>query len=387
MIISPANRVSEIQEYYFSGKLQQIADMNKKGADVINLGIGSPDLAPASTVIESLYSSSLQETHHGYQGYKGTTELRNAIANFYANTYNVEVNPHTEILPLLGSKEGIAHISWAFLNEGDTVLIPELGYPAYSSISRICQAKIIYYPLQESNWQPDWEILKNILAQEKNVKLLWLNYPNMPTGAPADYHTFKQIVELAFEYKFLVCHDNPYSLVLNREKPLSIWSVPQARQVAIELNSMSKSHNMAGWRVGWLIGSPEYITTVLKIKSNIDSGMFRAVQDAAIEALQLPLSWHQERNSIYAERKKALENLLNALGCSYQTNQEGLFVWAKLPENIASAVAFVDDILEKHHVFLTPGSIFGTKGERYIRVSLCATKQRIEQAIKRIRKD
>ncbi|MCS7005250.1 MAG: aminotransferase class I/II-fold pyridoxal phosphate-dependent enzyme [Cytophagales bacterium] len=383
MIIPKAERIKDVEEYYFSKKLHQIAEINRTGADVINLGIGSPDLPPPLHVIESLYQSALDPLHHGYQGYKGTPEFRAAIAQFYQSIYKVTL--HTEeVLPLLGSKEGVSYVSWAFLNQKDIALVPELGYPAYKAAAKLCQANAIAYSLTEKNWQPDWNILENILKTEKNIKLLWLNYPHMPTGAPASYETFERVIALAHQHKFLVCHDNPYSLVLPQRSPISILSVPKAKEVAIELNSMSKSHNMAGWRIGWVAGNPQYLTAILQVKSNVDSGMFRAVQDAAIEALALPIEWHHERNKEYSIRKELVIQLLQKLGCSYQEPQEGMFVWAKLPPHASDAEKFADSILEKYHIFITPGTVFGEKGRKYVRISLCSPQQRIIQAINRI---
>ncbi|MDF9795028.1 LL-diaminopimelate aminotransferase [Catalinimonas alkaloidigena] len=382
MIIPTANRLQNVKEYYFSIKLQEIRRMREAGLDVINMGIGSPDLMPSEQTIEELYQSARQANHHGYQPYQGIPELRKAIADWYEQTYQVKLNPEGEVLPLMGSKEGITHVSLTFLNPGDEVLVPELGYPAYTSVSNMVEAKIRSYPLREQDWQPDLEAMRK--EDYSKVKLMWLNYPHMPSGAPAQPEVLEEVIQLARERKFLICHDNPYSLVLNKAKPLSILSLPAAREVCLEFNSLSKSHNMAGWRVGWLCGAREYLTEVLKIKSNVDSGMFRPVQDAAIQALQNTEAWHAERNAEYAERRKLIFKLLDTLGCSYQKEQEGMFVWAKISDAEASSEKFVDSILQKYHVFLTPGFIFGAKGNRYIRVSLCNKNNILKEAISRV---
>ncbi|MEK6481988.1 aminotransferase class I/II-fold pyridoxal phosphate-dependent enzyme [Catalinimonas sp. 4WD22] len=382
MIIPTANRLQNVKEYYFSIKLQEIRRMREAGLDVINMGIGSPDMMPSAETIEELYQSARQPNHHGYQPYQGTPELRKAIADWYAQTYGVNLNPEGEVLPLMGSKEGITHVSLTFLNPGDEVLVPELGYPAYTSVSNMVEAKIRHYPLREQDWQPELEAMRK--EDYSKVKLMWLNYPHMPTGSPANAEVLQELIQLAQEKKFLICHDNPYSLVLNKAKPLSILSLPGAREVCLEFNSLSKSHNMAGWRVGWICGAKEYLTEVLKIKSNVDSGMFRPIQDAAVRALQNPETWHAGRNAEYAERRKLVFQLLDALGCSYSQEQEGMFVWAKIDDTQESSEKFVDSILQKYHVFLTPGFIFGAKGNRYIRVSLCNQNNILQGAISRV---
>ncbi len=356
--------------------------MREAGMDVINMGIGSPDLAPSGKTVEALHQSALQPSHHGYQPYQGTPDLRQAIANWYAQMYGVQLDPEGEILPLMGSKEGITHLSLTFLNPGDEVLVPELGYPAYTSVSNMVEAKIRSYPLREEDWQPDLEAMRK--EDYSQVKLMWLNYPHMPTGTSARVEVLQAIIQLAQENKFLICHDNPYSMVLNRAKPLSILSLPGAKEVCVELNSLSKSHNMAGWRVGWVCGAKEYLSEVLKIKSNVDSGMFRPIQDAAVRALENTEVWHHERNEKYAERRELAYQLLDALGCTYRHGQEGLFLWAKIPNQKASSEKFVDSILHKYHVFLTPGFIFGAKGDRYIRMSLCNQNNILKEAIHRV---
>ncbi|WKN33823.1 aminotransferase class I/II-fold pyridoxal phosphate-dependent enzyme [Porifericola rhodea] len=383
MIISTARRLQNVKEYYFSTKLQEIRRMREDGLDVINMGIGSPDLAPSEATIDALYQSARQADHHGYQPYQGIAELRQAIADWYSKTYGVSLDPNGEVLPLMGSKEGITHVSFTFLDAGDEVLVPELGYPAYTSVTHMAEAKVRSYPLREADWQPNLEAMRK--EDYSRVKLMWLNYPHMPTGTPADAEVLSELIALAREKQFLICHDNPYSLVLNRKQPLSILSLPGAKEVCIEFNSLSKSHNMAGWRVGWLSGAKSYLSEILKIKSNIDSGMFRGIQDAAIAALQNSEAWHQERNAIYAERRKLVFKLLDMLECSYYKEQEGMFVWAKIPDKESSSEKFIDRILYNCHVFLTPGFIFGQKGDRYIRVSLCNQNNILIESLNRVK--
>jgi len=386
MIIPLAHRAGQTQEYYFSVKLAEVRQLIAAGHDVINMGIGNPDMMPSAGTIETLSEAAQRPDAHGYQPYKGTPALRQAIANFYAHTYGVSLNADTEILPLIGSKEGITHISMTFLNEGDGVLVPELGYPAYRAVSKIVGANVQEYPLQENNgWQPDWEAMTDLVGQHK-VKIMWLNYPHMPTGAPATPTLFERAVRFAHDHRILLCHDNPYSLVLNKKPPVSLLSIDGAKDVALELNSMSKSHNMAGWRVGWLSAAKPYIDAVLTIKSNVDSGMFRPLMDAATVALHNSAAWHADRNEVYAGRLSAVYAFLDALGCTYATDQEGLFIWAKLPESVASAEELVNRLLTENHVFIAPGFIFGPKGQRYVRVSLCVEEGRIRQAIQRLNK-
>jgi len=382
MIITTAKRLQRIKEYYFSVKLQEIRWMREAGHDVINLGIGSPDMMPSEKTITALHESALKGENHGYQSYQGTPELRKAIAAFYQQAYGVPLRPDDELLPLMGSKEGITHISLTFLNAGDEVLVPELGYPAYSAVTRMVEGQVRSYPLRESDWQPDLEAMRK--ENYGRVKLMWVNYPHMPTGTPANTEILQQLIGLAQEKQFLLCHDNPYSLVLNRSKPFSILSLPGAKEVSLELNSLSKSHNMAGWRVGWIAGAAEYLKEILKIKSNVDSGMFRGIQDAAVQALQNPDTWHKERNRDYAERREIVFRLMDKLHCKYQKSQEGMFVWAKIPEHVSDSGKLVDRILQESHVFLTPGFIFGTKGERYVRASLCNPNSILEEAFNRI---
>lgn len=383
MIIPTANRLKQVKEYYFSVKLKEIRRMQEEGHDVINMGIGSPDLMPSEETIAALHESAREPRHHGYQPYQGIPELRKAIASFSERTYGIHLHPDQEVLPLMGSKEGITHISLTFLNPGDEVLVPELGYPAYSAVSRMVEANVRTYPLQEADWQPDLQAMQK--EDYSKVKLMWINYPHMPTGTPARSKVLDQLVKLAQENKFLLCHDNPYSLVLNSGKPVSILSLPGAKEVSLELNSLSKSHNMAGWRVGWIAGAKEYLKEILKVKSNVDSGMFRGIQDAAVQALQNPDVWHEARNHEYRERRELVFNILDTLKCTYKKSQEGLFVWAKIPEKEKSSEDFIDSILHKFHVFLTPGFIFGAKGERYIRASLCNQKNILEEALLRVK--
>jgi aspartate/methionine/tyrosine aminotransferase len=341
-------------------------------------------MSPSDNTVNELIRSAQNPKNHGYQSYRGIPELRKAIAGFYNDTYNVPLNSETEILPLLGSKEGITHISLAFLDAGDKVLVPDPGYPTYSSVSKMAGAKIIHYDLTEkNNWMPDLKALekKNL----KGVKLMWLNYPNMPTGAEATEECFVQLIAFAKKHKILLCHDNPYSLVLNNGSPKSILKYAGAMDVAIEINSLSKSHNMAGWRVGWIAGKKEYIDTILKVKSNVDSGMFLPVQKAAVEALKNPTSWHSKRNEEYKKRREKAWELLDLVGCDYSIDQVGMFVWAKIKAPKINSEVFAERILRDSHVFITPGFIFGKNGEGYVRVSLCSEVAVLQEAIARIR--
>lgn len=383
MAITEANRITELEEYYFSRKLKEISDIEKTGKNIINLGIGNPDLPPSQSTIDALSESANQSGNHGYQGYSSSPELRNAISEYYNKIYSVVLDPGREILPLIGSKEGIMHISMAFLNPGDEVLIPNPGYPAYTSASKMIGAAIRYYDLNEKNsWQVDIDELKT--KDLSRVKIMWINYPHMPTGAVASSRLFEELIGIAREHNFLLCNDNPYSLILN-ENPQSLLSAGGAKEVALELNSLSKSHNMAGWRVGWVAGNEKYVKSVLKVKSNIDSGIFLPIQHAAIEALKNPADWHKKRNDELRERKRKVLNLLKLLGCSYDENQVGMFVWAKLPESVIDAEKFVDKLLSEANVFITPGFIFGSNGEKYVRVSLCNSMQKLEEAIRRVK--
>lgn len=385
MIIRAAARLNELKEYYFSVKLKEVRALQEAGHPIINLGIGSPDLAPSSQTVEALVSTVQQEGAHGYQPYKGIAPLRKALADWYGKTYGVSLDAETEILPLMGSKEGITHISLAFLDPGNEVLIPELGYPSYRSVSEMVGAVVRTYPLQEpAEWQPDWQAMEG--EDYSKVKLMWMNYPHMPTGAPASRETFEKAVAFARRHRLLLCHDNPYSLILNEKPPVSLLAVEGAMEVALELNSMSKSHNMAGWRVGWINGAGDYIDAVLKVKSNVDSGMFLGIQQAAVKALQNTQNWHDAQNRIYKARRRVAEKIVQALGCSYNPGQTGMFVWAKVSESVSSVEKLVDHLLYQVHIFLTPGFIFGQKGERYIRISLCTPQAKLEEALKRIEK-
>jgi aspartate/methionine/tyrosine aminotransferase len=384
MIIETANRLKGLKEYYFSVKLKEVKALQDSGKDVINLGVGSPDLYPSLETIHSLIASTLKKENHGYQSYKGIAAFRKGIASWYSKTYGVTLDPETEILPLIGSKEGITHISLTFLNEGDQVLVPELGYPTYRSVTEMVGATVVEYPLLEQrNYEPDWDFLEK--ADLSKVKLMWVNYPHMPTGAPASIALFEQLVKFATEKKILICHDNPYSLVLNESKPVSLLSIPGSKEVCLEMNSMSKSFNMAGWRIGWVSGAKEYIDAILKVKSNVDSGMFLPVQEAAVAALQNSEQWHQERNDIYRKRREFACQILDQLGCNYRKDQQGMFIWAKVPDTIQSVEKLVDHLLYTYHVFITPGFIFGPKGDRFVRISLCTPENRLQQVVERFR--
>lgn len=384
MIISGSDKLKHVSEYYFSVKLQQIANMRKEGKNIINLGIGSPDLKPSAETILALVESALKSQNHGYQSYKGIAELREAIASWYSKIYDVSLNPENEIIPLFGSKEGIMHISQSFLNPGDKVLVPNPGYPTYTAVSKLVGASIMFYDLDENNnWAVDIEKLEQ--QDLSQVKIMWINYPNMPTGAKPSDDLFNRLVELAYKHKFLICNDNPYSLILN-DTPKSLLKHDSAKEVVLELNSMSKSHNMAGWRFGWLSGHKDYISSVLKFKSNMDSGMFLGTQHAVIEALNNTIEWHDKQNNIYRERKKYVVKIFDLLKCSYNPDQAGLFVWAKAPGNISDVENFVEDILQKAHVFITPGFIFGSNGKNYLRISLCSKIELLKESISRIEK-
>lgn len=378
-----ADRLGEVQEYYFSKKLREVADLRKKGKPVINLGIGSPDLAPPKEVIDALNKGLKSNGAHQYQPYKGITELREAIADFYKKYYGVSLDPENEILPLMGSKEGIMHISMAFLNKGDKVLLPNPGYPTYSSVSKLLEANIRNYDLKdETNWLPDLENLEK--EDLSKVKLMWINYPHMPTGTRAPEEFFEEITAFAEKHKILVINDNPYSFIQN-EEPMSALAKTDLSDYVMELNSLSKSFNMAGWRVGMLAGSKKNIDSVLRVKSNMDSGMFYPVQAGAVEALKLSKDWFDKQNEIYAERKKLVIELLHEIGCEADEDQAGLFVWAKVPGGKTSAEV-VDKLLYEHDIFIAPGFIFGSNGEGYVRFSLCASEEVIGEALNRIKK-
>lgn len=381
-MITTANRLASVQEYYFSRKLREVAQMIQKGYPVINMGIGSPDLAPHPEVIKALSNAMEHPRAHMYQSYQGLPELRSAIAAFYHKHYQVTLDPNAEVLPLMGSKEGIMHISMAFLNKGDQVLFPNPGYPTYAAVTKLVEAEPVLYNLTASNhWQPDFEALEAL--DTSRVKIMWINYPHMPTGTEAQAETFDRLIAWAKARNVLLVNDNPYSFVLT-EEPQSILSRPGAMDVAIELNSLSKSFNMAGWRVGMLSGKAESIQAVLKVKSNMDSGMFFGIQQGAIAALKADNVWFESLNKIYSKRRKLVEQLATKLGAVYDPKSVGLFVWAKLPSGAVDAETFIDKILQEQHIFITPGTIFGSQGEGYIRFSLCVPEATIEEAIKRI---
>ncbi|WON92848.1 MULTISPECIES: pyridoxal phosphate-dependent aminotransferase [unclassified Sphingobacterium] len=383
MQIDVAKRLQHTEEYYFSKKLREIDELNKQGARVINLGIGSPDLPPHPEVIETLNTNAQLPNVHGYQNYKGAPALRQAVADWYQRYYHATFNPNTEILPLIGSKEGIVHICMTYLQEGDQALIPNPGYPAYAAAVRLSGAEAITYNLtQEKNWLIDLNELKK--QDLSKVKLMWINYPHMPTGASAPDAFYQELIQFAKAHNILICHDNPYSFILT-DTPRSIMSIPGAKDVAIELNSLSKSSNMAGWRIGVLVGAEERINQVLRFKSNMDSGMFLPVQLAAAKALQLDASWYADLNKIYAERRQQVYEIMDLLDCSYQKDQVGLFVWARIPEKYKDGYALSDAVLDKSRVFITPGGIFGDKGDQYIRISLCATVEVLKESIQRIK--
>jgi LL-diaminopimelate aminotransferase len=382
MKVKPADRTALVQEYYFSRKLRQIDQMRQAGKDIINLGIGSPDQSPSEATISRLAATAAGKGVHGYQSYNGNPALRKAFAGWYNRYFGVTLNPENEVLVLMGSKEGIMHISMAFVNPGDEVLVPDPGYPTYSSVTNLVGGKVRYYDLDEENgWYPDLDSLEK--TGLSNVRLMWINYPNMPTGAKANAGLFERVVSFAERNNILVCNDNPYSFILNNDY-LSILGIPGAKEVCLELNSLSKSHNMAGWRVGMVAGNSEYISNILKVKSNMDSGMFLPVQMAAVEALSSPDSWYDGINAVYGERRKAAEAIMDLLGCISDPRQTGLFLWGRIPERVESCESFVDEILEEAEVFITPGFIFGSNGNRYLRISLCTDTGRLNEAAGRI---
>ena len=377
MIIQEAHRISTIKSYYFAQKLKEIRKMD----DIINLGIGSPDLSPSTEVIQALIDSTQLTDLHSYQPYRGIQDLREGFANWYSQHFGVRLDPNSEILPLIGSKEGIMHISMAFLNPGDKVLVPDPGYPAYRSTAIIAGADIIYYDLKEQNgYLPDLEALNQMDLSK--VKIMWINYPHMPTGAKGDLSTLEKLVALAQRHKFLLCHDNPYSFILN-DMPLSVFQIDGAKEVCIELSSLSKNYNMAGWRVACLAAENSILETILKFKSNMDSGMFKGLQIAATKALSLGREWFLSQDKIYNERRKLVWKLMDTLECTYNKNAAGLFVWAKIPKKYADGIALSDELLYNKKVFITPGVIFGKNGEQYIRTSLCQDVSLIQKAIER----
>jgi len=382
MKVKPADRINTVEEYYFSRKLRQIDQMRNAGADIISLGIGSPDQPPSDNTIRRLADEARKPGVHGYQSYSGNPALRKAFSDWYFKYFKVRLDPENEILPLMGSKEGIMHISMAFVNTGDEVLVPNPGYPTYSSVTNLVGGKIRYYDLSEKNgWYPDLETLER--SDLGKVKLMWTNYPHMPTGTKASAELFSQLVAFSGDHGILLCNDNPYSFILNEEY-LSLLAAGGAMETALELNSLSKSHNMAGWRIGMVAGHRDYIKNILKVKSNMDSGMFLPLQLAAVEALNNPPSWYDTVNKVYKERRKTAESIMGLLRCRFSKEQTGLFVWGRIPDEIENCEAFVEEILNKAHVFITPGFIFGSQGDRYIRISLCADNDRLNQAKRRI---
>lgn len=382
--IVPAERLNQVSEYYFSKKLKEIAEMNAAGRQVISLGVGSPDLPPAPSVVDTLCEHARRADEHGYQPYVGIAELRRAFAGWYRTWYGVELDAQTEIQPLIGSKEGVLHISLAFLNPGDGVLVPNPGYPTYTSVSHLVGARILPYELREENgWYPDFDALER--SDLSGVKLMWVNYPHMPTGANATPELFEQLVAFGRRHGIVIVNDNPYSFILNT-KQLSILQVDGGKDIAIELNSLSKAHNMAGWRMAMLASNAQFVEWVLKVKSNVDSGQFKPMQYAAAEALQAPSSWYDVLNVIYRQRRLVAEELMTALGCVFDPRQVGLFLWGRIPDEVESSEAYSDRILYGSDVFITPGFIFGSAGERYLRISLCCREETLREALGRIRK-
>jgi len=380
-MIRTANRLNSVEEYYFSRKLREVRKMLAEGKPIINMGIGSPDLAPDPRVIEAMNKAMFEAKAHEYQSYQGLPELRKEMANFYLQHFGVSLDDNAEILPLMGSKEGIMHISLAFLNEGDEVLIPNPAYPTYTSVTELVQAKPVFYDLNEQNgWKPNFEQLEQ--HDLTKVKIMWVSYPHMPTGVNGTLELFEKLIAFGEKHKILIINDNPYSFILNNN-PISILQVKGAKDVALELNSLSKTYNMAGWRVGMVIGNAQFIDAVLKVKSNMDSGMFYGIQKGAVAALKLGKDWFKQQDEIYTKRRKLIFQLAMKLNCTFDKNTVGLFVWAKLPEGIDSAEAFIDKVLIEKNIFITPGTIFGSNGEGYIRFSLCATEERIVEAISR----
>lgn len=383
--IIPAERLNLVQEYYFSRKLKEVAQLNAEGKDIISLAIGSPDMPPSEQTIETLCEVARQPHAHGYQPTMGTPELREAMARFYKRWYNVELDPKTEIQPLIGSKEGILHVTLTFVNPGDKVLVPNPGYPTYTSLSKLLGADIVNYDLREDNgWQPDFEQLEQM--DLSRVKLMWTNYPNMPTGGNARRETYERLVRFAKEHNIVVVNDNPYSFILN-EHPMSLLQIDGAKDCCIEFNSMSKSHNMPGWRVGMCATNAQFIQWILKVKSNIDSGTFRGIQLAAAAAYDNSEEWHREANiATYSRRRKYAEQIMDALGCSYDPEQVGMFLWGKIPDKYNNVEELTERVLHENRVFITPGFIFGSNGNRYIRISLCAKEEKIKEALERIKK-
>ncbi len=383
MNITPANRVNQIEEYYFSRKLREVAQLNAQGLDIVSLGIGGPDRMPAPEVVATLCQEAQSPNAHSYQPFMGLAELRQAMSRWYSRYYGVALNPDSEILPLIGSKEGILQIDLAFLNPGDGVLVPNPGYPTYTSAAKLAEATIYTYDLtEEGGWMPDFEALERLPLDQ--IKLMWVNYPHMPTGTPASRELLERIVAFGRKHSIVIAHDNPYSFILNPE-PLSILSVEGAKDICLEMNSLSKSHNMAGWRIAMLASNPEFLSWVVKVKSNIDSGQFKPKMLAAVKALDLGQEWYDELNAVYSSRRRLAEEIMTTLGCTFNPAQRGLFLWGRLPEEVDSAETFCDQVLHQARVFVTPGFIFGSNGSRYIRISLCATADRMQEALNRIK--
>lgn len=384
-MIKPAERLSTVNEYYFSRKGKEIAAMNAKGMDIISLAIGSPDMPPSEETVETLCREARKADAHGYQPTTGIPQLRQAMADFYRRWYGVELDPAKEIQPLIGSKEGILHVTLAFVNPGDAVLVPNPGYPTYTSLSNLLGARIVNYDLVENNgWQPDFDQLEGM--DLTGVKLMWTNYPNMPTGGRAQRETYERLVRFAREHDIVVVNDNPYSFILNEGEKLSILQIPGAKDHCIEFNSMSKSHNMPGWRVGMLATNGEFISWILKVKSNIDSGTFRALQLAAAQAYANTEQWHTEANiATYARRRAMAQEIMDTLHCSYDPNQVGMFLWGRIPDSYADVEELTERVLHEARVFITPGFIFGSNGKRFIRISLCAKDEKFREAVERIK--
>lgn len=382
--IKPADRLANVSEYYFSKKLKEIATMNAEGKNVISLGIGSPDMPPSEKTIDVLCENAKNPNAHGYQPTVGIPELRNAMSKWYKHWYNVDLDPKTEIQPLIGSKEGILHVTLAFVNPGDKVLVPNPGYPTYTSLNKILGSDIINYNLkEENNWYPDFDELEKM--DLSNVKIMWTNYPNMPTGANASLELYRKLVDFAKKHNIVIVNDNPYSFILNK-KPLSILNIPGAKDCCIEFNSMSKSHNMPGWRVGLLATNATFVQWILKIKSNIDSGTFKPLQLAAAQAYDNSEEWHEEANfKVYSRRRSIAEEIMTTLGCSFDKDQVGMFLWGKIPDKYNDVEELTEKVLHESNVFITPGFIFGSNGKRYIRISLCAKEDKMKEALQRIK--
>ena len=381
--IEPARRVATIKEYYFSKKLREVAQLNAQGRDIISLGIGGPDRPPHPDVVTTLCTEASKPDAHGYQPYVGLPALRRAYADWYKKFYNVTLDPDREIQPLIGSKEGILHTTLTFVNPGDGVLVPNPGYPTYTSVSRLAEAEIFTYDLREdTGWQPDFDALEQLPLER--IKLMWVNYPHMPTGRCASLELFERLVDFGKRHGIVIVNDNPYSFILN-EKPLSIFNVEGAKDIAIEMNSLSKSHNMPGWRMGMVAAKPQFIEWILKVKSNIDSGQFKPMMMAAARALQCDAEWYSTINAVYAERRRIAEQIMNCLGCHFDPAQRGLFLWGRIPDNYSGSEELADRLLYDARVFVTPGFIFGSNGNRYIRISLCAIKEKMQEALCRIK--